>query len=85
MGAWTADQIKTALNLAVAVGAVIILLGMAFGQFVLRVVNWLFPMVTIALGRGIETEERRKRIRWWVVVTPLGALVAIALRSILSD
>lgn len=62
MTAWTADQIRIALNLSTSAGAVCSCLGVAFDKFVFRAVNSLFPMVTIALGRGVEAEERRKRI-----------------------
>lgn len=79
---WTVSRIKIAVNAAMLMGMASFALGLGSGWWLSQAIDWLFPMVTIELGRGIELDERRRRIRWWVIGTPLAALVALVVRSI---
>ena len=79
-GGWRSLEPRTILKVGMLMGAASVTVGMLFGRFVVRPIGWLWPMVTIDLGRGIEMAERRRLIRRWVLGSLAGALILLGVR-----
>lgn len=75
-GEWTTTTAET-LNVGMVTGAISFALGLAFGKFIVRGIGWLWPMVTIELGRGVHLAERRKFLQRCVIGSLVGALVTL--------